>query len=499
MVQIFNTILETAFDSNGNPISGAQLFIYEAGTTTKLTTFSDSALTVANANPLIADSAGRFVTIYGSSDDYKFVLAPATDTDPPTSPIKTTDDYVISAATSFSGGISSSGETEHLINEQTGTSYTILDGDRAKLVTHSNGSSIAVGLPQAGAGSAFEAGWYYETFNKGAGLVTITPTTSTINGLATLELPSNSGCKIYSDGTNYQIRGISKIEPSVNAQTGTTYTIVTGDLERNVTLSNSGTVAVTLPQANTTTFKSGWWTEVENVGAGMVTVTPSTSTIAGGASTIVLTRGQKAKITSDGTNYNAVIDGKPVGDVSFGYSATPHYGHLLENGDTLGSASSGATRASAIFEALFHWYWNNIADGSAPVSSGRGASAVADFAANKTITMPDNDKRVPYGAGTSTTGETNGAATVAAAGSITINAVTLVTANLPAHTHNYSTGEGGQGGAEHASAQAATTSAKIEPTTSTGSGSSFTPTGSFSGSATSVDQLGRVIYWYIKY
>lgn len=301
MVQLHNTIVETAIDSSGNVISGAKLFIYEAGTTTKLTTYSDSALTTPNANPLVADSAGRFTTVYGNPDDYKFVLAPANDTDPPTSAIVTTDNYTIAATTSLSGGINSSGETEHLINAQTGTSYTILDGDRANLVTHSNASAIAVTLPQA-TSSTFEAGWYYETFVTGAGTVTITPATSTINGLATLTLPANSGCKIVSDGTNYQIEGLFGINPGVNAQTGTTYTIAADDLNKLVTTSNASAIAVTLPQANTTTFKSGWKMTLSNLGAGLLTLTPTTSTIDGDA-TLTLTAGQSVVINSDGTNY----------------------------------------------------------------------------------------------------------------------------------------------------------------------------------------------------
>lgn len=301
MVQVHNTIVETALDGSGNVISGAKLFIYEAGTTSKLTTFSDSALTTPNTNPLIADSAGRFTTIYGNPDDYKFVLAPANDTDPPTSAIVTTDDYTIAASTSFSGGINSSGETEHLVSAQTGTSYTVLDSDRAKLVTHNNVATIAVTLPQAQS-LTFEAGWYYDTFVTGAGTVTITPTTSTINGLATLTLPANSGCKIVSDGTNYQIEGLYSINPGVNAQTGTSYTVAADDLNKLVTFSNVSAIAATLPQANATTFKSGWKFTATNISTGAVTFTPTTSTI-DGAATFVLKGDESIDITSDGTNY----------------------------------------------------------------------------------------------------------------------------------------------------------------------------------------------------
>ena len=85
----------------------------------------------------------------------------------------------------------------------TGTSDTMLDSDRAKLVTYSNASSIAVTLPQAGASTLFVSGWYTSVENRGAGLVTITPATSTIDGAASVTLPQHRGLKINSNGTNY--------------------------------------------------------------------------------------------------------------------------------------------------------------------------------------------------------------------------------------------------------------------------------------------------------
>jgi hypothetical protein len=90
------------------------------------------------------------------------------------------------------------------VNAQTGTTYTVVDADRAKLVTHTNGSAIAVTLPQAGSGGgSFAAGWFYDVQNRGVGTATITPTTSTIDGSATLALTTGTGVRIFSDGTNY--------------------------------------------------------------------------------------------------------------------------------------------------------------------------------------------------------------------------------------------------------------------------------------------------------
>jgi hypothetical protein len=87
------------------------------------------------------------------------------------------------------------------INAQTGTTYTVLATDLGKLVSHSNAASIAVTLPQAT--GLFGVNWFYYTVNLGAGTVTITPTTSTINGGATLVLRTGAGAFIVSDGTNY--------------------------------------------------------------------------------------------------------------------------------------------------------------------------------------------------------------------------------------------------------------------------------------------------------
>jgi len=63
-------------------------------------------------------------------------------------------------------------------------------------------------------------------------------------------------------------------------------------------------------------------------------------------------------------------------------------GWVRMNGRTIGSATSGATeRANSDTQALFEYLWG--ADSNLAVSSGRGASAAADWSANKTIALPD--------------------------------------------------------------------------------------------------------------
>jgi len=80
-------------DSDGKPLSGAQLFIYTAGASAKVATFKDSLGTANNTNPIIlkGDGSTPYPVWLNSDALYKFVLAPASDIDPPTSAIWSID------------------------------------------------------------------------------------------------------------------------------------------------------------------------------------------------------------------------------------------------------------------------------------------------------------------------------------------------------------------------------------------------------------------------
>jgi hypothetical protein len=73
-------------------------------------------------------------------------------------------------------------------------------------------------------------------------------------------------------------------------------------------------------------------------------------------------------------------------------------GFVRLNGRTVGSATSGATeRANADTENLYSYFWTNCANAQCAVSGGRGGSAAADFAANKTLALPSMRGRSPMG------------------------------------------------------------------------------------------------------
>ena len=132
------------------------------------------------------------------------------------------------------------------------------------------------------------------------------------------------------------------------------------------------------------------------------------------------------------------------GDVWWSPISGSRDGAVRCNGRSIGSgASSASERANNDTEALFTFLWNHLADAQAAVPGGRGASAAADWAANKTIALPDMRGGGPVGLddmGNSAASSyadvffANGDSTTAGSFAGT-NAQTVDTDNIKAHTH----------------------------------------------------------------
>ncbi|MGB1214618.1 MAG: hypothetical protein ACPG4X_14735 [Pikeienuella sp.] len=120
--------------------AGWKLNFYTTGTTTNKDTFSDSGLTTANSNPVVADSAGRFGDIFLESGDYRVVLTDADDVE------KWTADPV-EGATASSGAI-----------DPKTANYTVEIGDDTKVITvDASGGAVTVTLPTlAASGNGFQ-------------------------------------------------------------------------------------------------------------------------------------------------------------------------------------------------------------------------------------------------------------------------------------------------------------------------------------------------------
>lgn len=143
----------------------------------------------------------------------------------------------------------------------TTTSDTLLGTDCGSTVTENNASAVAVGIAQAGT-TGFLAGTYWTLKNKGAGLVTLTPTTSTIDGNASLTLKQNQSVDFYSDGTNY----ITLPGRPTNVACADLTNAGAGCTAATMTATAGGLVPT--PPNNTTTFLRGDGTFATPAGGG---------------------------------------------------------------------------------------------------------------------------------------------------------------------------------------------------------------------------------------
>lgn len=154
--------------------------------------------------------------------------------------------------------------------------------------------------------------------------------------------------------------------------------------------------------------------------------------------------------------------GFETGDVKLAYDLAEKAGYVRLNGRTIGSAASAGTeRANADTEALFLFLWTK--DANLTVSGGRGASAAADFAADKRINLPDWRGRVPVcadGFGSSNTGRVSAtgdgnpgldATVLGNAGGA--DRITLTVEQLAEHVHGIATIEGAVGGVNNGAAE----------------------------------------------
>ena len=153
---------------------------------------------------------------------------------------------------------------------------------------------------------------------------------------------------------------------------------------------------------------------------------------------------------SSGSGGGGSVDATTVlatGDVKVRYGTGALSGFVRANNRTIGSATSGATeRANADCQALFEYLWD--ADGNLTVSTGRGASANADWSANKTIALPDCRGRVIAGLdgmGAPAVGRLGSGAGFGSTPDVLgtsggLETHTLTSAQMPIHGHTGTTG-----------------------------------------------------------
>jgi hypothetical protein len=204
-------------DSASGIASGWKLNFYTTGTSTRKDTFSDNALTTANANPVVADSSGRFGDIFLGSGDYKVVLTDDNDV------VKWTADPV-------TGSIGTSGD----VDAKT-AAYTITTGDATKTIAvDATSGALTVTLPTAAsATNSFEV--TIKKTDSSANAVTIDGSgAETIDGATTFVLSNeNDFATLRCDGSNWfvvaaaegsateTVEGIAEIATVAETKTGT--------------------------------------------------------------------------------------------------------------------------------------------------------------------------------------------------------------------------------------------------------------------------------------
>lgn len=212
-----------------------------------------------------------------------------------------------------------------------GSPYTIPSSDRSLLATISNASAYAVTLPASSA-TNFGNNFNMALANIGAGLVTITPTTSTINGNATQIVPNHWISYIYGDNTNYRAGTFPDIAafPSCSStHSALLFTSATGAIGCDTTSVQSGVDINTSDQVTATHLASGL--PVNQGGSGQTSLTPTlivasgtsamgTGSIGSGACATVVTTTATGAATTD--NVTADFNADPTSTTGYAPSAT---------------------------------------------------------------------------------------------------------------------------------------------------------------------------------
>ena len=147
------------------------------------------------------------------------------------------------------------------VRSASATSLTLGANDNGNVIAQSNASAVAATIAQAGTSGFPEGGYSTTIINTGAGAITITPATSTINGGTTLVIPGGSpsaptGATVFADlGANYVgllygtgSGGISGLTTNTIPKATSSTTIGNSSVTDNGTIINASAEPVSLSQ-----------------------------------------------------------------------------------------------------------------------------------------------------------------------------------------------------------------------------------------------------------
>jgi hypothetical protein len=278
------------------------------------------------------------------------------------------------------------------VNSQSGD-YTTLPSDEGKLISENSSSPAIVNLSC----SAGYFNYFVGVENVGAGVVTLSPASGTIDGAASLALNHNQGCMVYFDGTNwFTMRGIGGAGGGgVNLQSGTTYTIQASDNGKLVSIANSAAMAIDLPDASL--LVSPFFCAIENRGTALLTITAAVGTIDGAVS-LILYAGQGILIYSNSANWyteRGMLNAGPVSSLT----ATSYTLHAYDMGGLV-TMANGSPMAITLPDAttLGYSFWCSIENRGTALLTLTPSSGTIDGAGS--LVVPQNQGVVVFFNGT---------------------------------------------------------------------------------------------------
>lgn len=405
-------------DDNGDPVPGGYVYTYEPGTTTAKATYTDATETTENANPTPLDDNGRPESggIWGSGA-YKIVIKDANGAQVGGT-LDNTDSGLDEPYKEFFSGTGA--QTVFTCSEDLGVDENALD--------------VWIN----------DSGWYPVPSDE----FTISGTTLTFDAA-----PASGTDNIYVTAPSLNLGSASSAAAAAAASEAAAAASEAAAADSETSAAESAVAAASGTVGDLTAL-----TEVV-VAADDIFVLSDTSdsgnnkrdTIQGivdlaqsvsGLSAATVASGDLVLVNDiDAANAPKKVTAQAIaalaaawstGDVKLTLKTTADSGWVMCDDGTIGNAASGGTtRANADTEDLFTLLWTNVSDTYAAVSGGRGASAAADYAANKTIALTKMLGRALAIAGS------GASLTTRALGFTTgTETQTLTEANLASHDHS---------------------------------------------------------------
>ena len=256
--------------------------------TTLASTISSSATTMTVASGTGSALLGGVTLAAGNVDQFTVALDPDT----------TNEEIVFITA--------SSSDTFTIVRARAGTSGVqhsagatvkhVLTSDDLNAFKASISPVTNVGF----AGSTSGTTTVQATAVAGTTTLTLPAATDTLVGKATTDTLTNK--TLTSPTLNTPTINDARQNLTLNAQTGTTYTLVLTDNGRLVTLSNAAAITLTVPTNASVAFATGAVINIQQIGAGQVTVAGAGGVTVTGTGTKLRTQYSAASLIKTGTD-----------------------------------------------------------------------------------------------------------------------------------------------------------------------------------------------------